>query len=181
MFSVLVSMNGDANDVELYGENCDNYNSTVIYNPSSIHSDGSGFISFVTSNITFWHPNSEEISINPDLFYVGSLQCDKGSLTLYNNFEGLSYPLPSYGNNSGGGNAITYKIPYAKNFSSYTPLTNEQMSSTQLEILIKSLFDWGYDGESHEICLSVPSCLYDTERLQNLIQMANEKGWTVYY
>lgn len=132
--------------------------------------------------MALWHPFSEEISINTEsLFQGGSLSCDKGSLTLYHSYEGISYSLPSYSLNDGNDCAITYKIPYARTFSSYCSLTNTQMSYHQLEILINSLFDWGYDGNSHEICLNIPSCLYDTERLQNLIQMANDKGWTVYY
>lgn len=86
----------------------------------------------------------------------------------------------------GGGFSITpfLKFPFAQNFSEYQTVTNYPMSLEQIECLLKSLPDWYGNYESHYISLNIRNSIQENEesyqKLQQLIQMANDKGWTVY-
>lgn len=76
------------------------------------------------------------------------------------------------------------KFPFAQNFSEYQTVTSYPMSLEQIECLLKSLPDWYGNYNSHHISLNIRSNIQENEesnqKLRQLIQMANDKGWTVY-
>lgn len=76
------------------------------------------------------------------------------------------------------------KFPFARNFYEYQTVTNYPMNLEQIECLLKSLPDWYNDSNSHYISLNIRYSIQENEesnqKLQQLIQMTNDKGWTVY-
>lgn len=106
--------------------------------------------------------------------------CNPSSVS--SNFSPKIYPLVG-----GSSNETRYpflKFPFARNFYEYQTVTEYPMNLEQIECLLKSLPDWYNDYNSHYISLNIRYSIQENEesdqRLQQLIQMANDKGWTVY-
>lgn len=87
-------------------------------------------------------------------------------------------------NGSGGYRGAFIRTPFQYTFSSYNPVVEHAMSLEEIECLLKSLPDWYGADNGHEILLRIRYSIQENEesnqRLQQLFQMANNKGWTVY-
>lgn len=131
-----------------------------------------------------------ETTYCPNGFLYGAgdnFETNKDTITYTHNpydFCGVYYDGKISPKNSGYYKTPFLKFPFAQNFYEYQTVTNYPMSLEQIECLLKSLPDWYGNYESHYISLNIRNSIQENEesyqRLHQLIQMANDKGWTVY-
>lgn len=74
----------------------------------------------------------------------------------------------------------TIRAPKAKNFGTNESLFQYSINYPTAEAFLDSLPDWTGDWNTHEVSIRFKSDLQGNEKLMNLIQRTNDKGWTVY-
>ena len=126
---------------------------------------------------------------NGTLYYPGhsgdlNIKTFKDTITCINFNENINTSLIPTENIGSPYRHAFIRAPFQKTFSSWSPVVGYAMSLEEIECLLKSLPDWYGDSSSHEILLRIRYSIQENEesnqRLQQLFQMANNKGWTVY-
>lgn len=75
---------------------------------------------------------------------------------------------------------VTIRAPRARNFGTNESLFNIAIDYQTAETFLDSLPDWTGDSYTHEVSIRFKPELQSNEKLMNLIQRTNDKGWTIY-
>lgn len=124
-------------------------------------------------------------SIDNELINVkGQCWTNQKEITILDeNCESMSFPMYHslvLNNFSSDENYVTIRTPRARNFGTSDSLFYTSIDYPTAETFLDSLPDWTGDSNTHEVSIRFKPELQGNEKLMNLIQRTNEKGWTVY-